>query len=67
MVERGSRLTELTAPDLDTVKRVLALKSLNSVTTLTMNPLSRVSSGLEITDKSQLNNLDLKELEEVDG
>lgn len=66
MVEESSKVTEIVAPELETVQGAITLRNLNSLTTITMGALSQVSS-MVITGNPKLKSLGFQELEEVGG
>ncbi|KAJ5780087.1 hypothetical protein N7457_005247 [Penicillium paradoxum] len=66
IAEDASELTEILAPDLESVQGAITLSNLGSLTTITMGELSKVSS-MTITGSPKLKNLAFQELEDIEG
>jgi hypothetical protein len=67
IAEGVSGLTAIVAPDLESLQGFMTLSNLDSLSLLTMGALSRISSGMTITENPKLKAVAFQELEEVDG
>ncbi|KAJ5223917.1 hypothetical protein N7468_008459 [Penicillium chermesinum] len=64
---QGSNLTQLIAPDLDTIHGLLKLEQMDSLVNITLDSLQQVSGGITVTGNPNLQYLTFQDLKDVYG